>query len=116
MFTSGRSLMSIPPTCDAHTQHVRRAAFQAGHIWAQALEETPIIPDCTNWGWLQNSSGSWVPRWTTLPEASKACYELIRCKCKTSCTGRCKCSRSNLKCTELCACKAGCVNIHEDSG
>ena len=31
------------------------------------------------------------PSWITIPEASKACYELIKFSCKKSCRGRCKC-------------------------
>ena len=34
-----RKLENIPPSSTAHLQHVKRAAFQAGHIWGQALKE-----------------------------------------------------------------------------
>ena len=45
----------------------------------------------------------------TLPEASKACQELVKCGCTQQCTkGRCKCRKSNLTCIELCHCKGGC--------
>lgn len=37
--------------------------------------------------------------WTTLPEASKSCYELISCGCKKGCVKRCKCKKAALQCT-----------------
>ena len=40
----------------------------------------------------------------TLPEAAKACYELLSCTCKKICKGNCKCHRANLQCTSLCTC------------
>ena len=27
----------------------------------------------------------WIPTWSTLPEASKACNELIKCGCRSGC-------------------------------
>ena len=50
----------------------------------------------------------WQPLWTTLPEASQSCYELIHCGCKKGCTNRCKCKKSALKCTALCSCSGDC--------
>ncbi|KAF3841481.1 hypothetical protein F7725_007343 [Dissostichus mawsoni] len=43
-----------------------------------------------------------------MPEASKGCRELIKCKCKKRCAGNCKCSAANLPCTELCSCSGQC--------
>ena len=40
----------------------------------------------------------WEAQWTTLPEAAQACMELIKCSCKKSCTGRCKCKKKLLYC------------------
>ena len=56
---------------------------------------------------------SWKPVWSTLPEASKACSELLKCSCKKGCTGRCRCFKSDLKCTELCFCSGGCTNSQD---
>ena len=39
-------------------------------------------PDPGEWGWEWNAdSQCWLPLWTTLPIASKACLELIKCSC-----------------------------------
>ena len=38
LFSSkGRSLEAKPPTKGALEQHIKRAAYQAGHIWSQSL-------------------------------------------------------------------------------
>ena len=60
------------------------------------------------WGW-EWKNDEYVPRWMTLPEASKACQELVKFGCAQQCTKeRCKCRKSNLTCTELCNCEGGC--------
>ena len=91
----------------ALAQHVRRAAFQVGHVWGRSLDSVQELPSASDWGWLQSSDG-WVLNWTSLPEASKACSELIRCGCKQACQGLCKCTRANLPCTALCTCNGSC--------
>ena len=47
---------------------------------------------------------AWEVHWTTLPEVTQACRELIWCGCKKGCRGCCKCQRATLKCTALCCC------------
>ena len=108
LFIKGtRSLENIPPTKGALVQHVHRAILQAGYIWGQTLISQQDVPSPTNWGWEKSEDG-WVPKWTELPEASVACYELIHCGCKKSCQGLCKCFRASLSCTTLCACAGHC--------
>ena len=68
-----KSLEKIPPTQGALLQHSKCAAYQAG-IW------------CTSELSNQERSSpevSWTPVWTTIPIASKACAELIKCGCKS---------------------------------
>ena len=109
MFAFGnRQLENIPPTQDALVLHVMRAMYQAGQIWGQILLPNPHIPSPERWGWRKDGD-AWSPLWTTLAEAAKSCRELIKCKCKRSnCKGRCKCYKSNLPCTQLCACAGQC--------
>ena len=45
LFAKGsRTLENIPPTQGALLQHVKRAAFQAGHVWGQALQSQQELP------------------------------------------------------------------------
>jgi hypothetical protein len=98
-------LDNIPPTKEALHQHVLRSAYQAGQIWSQCLNPLPEVPSPSSYGWMKDESGDWKPVWTLLPEADKVCRELIKCNCKNTCTGRCKCKKSRLVCTDLCTCK-----------
>jgi hypothetical protein len=108
IFAQGtRSIENIPPTKDALEQHIKRAAFQAGQIWGQTLAPLQELPSPSEWGWQQCQEG-WRPFWSTLPEAAKACNELIKCGCKKACRGLCKCTKANLACTALCYCKGNC--------
>ena len=95
---------NIPLMQAALQQHIKRASLQA-NCWNQTLVLNPELPSSSDWGWTKEASG-WQPRWTTLPEASKSCHELIHCNCKKGCTGRCTCTKTALKCTALCACSA----------
>ena len=73
---------TIPPTQDAFLQHCRRAAYQAG-IWSTSDRAHQELPSPEGYGWTLNTERKWSPVWTTLPVASKACTELVRCGCKS---------------------------------
>lgn len=104
----GRAIDGLPPTRDALIQHTKRAAYQAGHCWAQMMTPAPELPSPREWGWNKNPSGGWSIIWTTQPEAAEACRELLRCGCKAGCRGRCKCQKAALQCTALCQCGGEC--------
>ena len=98
-----RSYDLIPPTQGALKEHAKRAAYEAGHIWSQAIVRQPE-PQCpSEWGWFKEDD-SWKLFWTALAPIAKSCQELTKCGCKTQCSGRCKCFRLGLSCTPLCSC------------
>ena len=97
---------NIPPSQAALKEHIKRTCYQA-NCWNQAPVLDPVMPDPSDWGWTKERT-EWQPLWTTLPEASKSCHELIRCGCVKGCTGRCKCAKAAIKCTDLCFCSRDC--------
>jgi hypothetical protein len=104
-----RPIENIPPTQAALEQHIRRAAYQGGHVWGQVLQKDQALPNPSEWGWENyETTSKWVPTWSKLGQAHQNCYELIHCKCKKACRGLCKCQKANLKCTALCLCEGGC--------
>ena len=104
----GRAMDALPPTEAVLIEHTKRAAYQAGHVWAQMFTTVPSLPSPSEWGWLQTNDGGWEINWSSLPEASQACRELLRCGCKKGCRNRCKCVQSFLQCTALCQCGGQC--------
>ena len=109
LFSSkGRSLEAIPPTKGALEQHIKRAAYQAGHIWGQSLIRSPEVVSPGDWGWQKNTSNKWTPLWTLLPQISQSCQELLKCGCKKGCKQNCNCQKVGLKCTGLCFCHGEC--------
>jgi hypothetical protein len=109
LFTQkNRAIDAIPPSQAALLQHTRRAVYQGAHIWGQALVPSPVVPCPSEWGWTRMPDSTWLPLWSTLPEAEKTCLELIRCTCKEECYGNCKCVKAVLRCTDLCKCKGKC--------
>ena len=101
----GRAYDAIPPIRAALLQHTNRAAYQAGYCWGQALAPSPDLPSPGDWGWIFRE-GEWQPFWTTLPDVTKSCRELLRCGCR----GGCSCTRATFKCTALCTCNDECNN------
>jgi len=102
----GKTMGRLPPTQDALLQHVKWVAYHAG-IWCTSEQSEQHAPAPEGWGWtLDKESQSWIPVWNTLPLASKACSELVKCNCKSErgCGARCGCKKANWKCTELCSC------------
>jgi len=62
MFGRKTSVQRISPTYAALEQHVRRAAFQGGHVWGQMLATQPQLPSPTSWGWTSDEEdGSYEP-------------------------------------------------------
>ena len=102
------TLELLPPTSDAFMLHVKRAMYQAVLIWGQCLIKIPEIYNPCSWGW-KKTSNKFSPIWMTKPQVSLVLSELINCKCKKGCTGRCKCVKANLACTALCGCDGECV-------
>ena len=102
LFTQkGRTIDGLPPTKAALVQHIMRPAYQAGHCWGQTIVPPPELPSPSQWGWNESTDGNWEVNWTTLPEATHACRELIRCGCKKGCRGHCKCQKAALECTHF---------------
>ena len=100
----GRAMDGLPPTQDALIQHNKRTTYQAGHCWAQTMIAAPELPSLTGLGWKKKTEGGWEISWTTPPEATQACRELVRCGCKKGCRRHCKCQKACLQCTTLCLC------------
>ena len=105
----GRSIKNIPPTKAALVQHIKGAVYQAGYCWEQATTSSPDLPCPSEWGWKRKEPCSWEANWTSLPEATVACKELLRCGCKKGCKKNCKCSKAALQCTALCQCGGQCT-------
>ena len=91
------------PSRNALIQHAKRAAFQAGHIWAQCITRDSQVQSPSSWGWWKDGD-RWKITWTTLQPISECCRELTKCGCKSDCRGRCKCMKTGMDCTALCSC------------
>ena len=109
LFAKKNNAKQIPPTKGALEQHVKRAAYQGGHVWGQLLLATQTLPSPSSWCWKKTEYGLYEPYRTTLLEASKACHELASCKCKKCCVRHCKCKKAALECTAFCACEGDCL-------
>lgn len=103
---------TLPPTRDAHTQHVRRASYQAA-IHKRSLQASIEAPSPAGHGW-KVTNGEIHIHWMSQNAAPDSILEIVNCKCsKSKCnSARCSCRKSGLSCTDLCACK-DCSNHKE---
>lgn len=86
MFAVKNKLVTgLPPTLTALNKHALRAAYQAGHIWGNALNLGAPIPCPSFWGWHKKSQGGWTPDWSTGTPIWSKLSMLDHCGCKTSC-------------------------------
>ena len=81
-----RSLENLSPTLAVLEQHTKRVSYQS-NCWNKSLIHDPDLSSPGDWGWKKDQTG-WQPVWTTLPEASQSCSELIHCSCKKGCIGQ----------------------------
>ena len=101
-----RTMEKIPPTQGALLQHLKRAIYQAG-VWTTSELTKQERPTPDGWGWSWDDEMlSWIPVWTALPIASKACAELVKCSCKSKngCGASCGCKKARWTSTKLCSC------------
>ena len=112
MFTVGlKTMENIPPSLHSLVQHTKRSCYVTCFQWNVSLDKYPIIVNPKPWGWQWNDRlKQWIPFWTELSDVSTGCRLLFSCGCKVACTGNCKCSRHNLKCSALCYCEGTCMN------
>lgn len=92
------------PSRAALVEHIKRSVLQAGHTWGQSLCKWQTLPSPSRCGWEKDCGCFYVPHWTSLPPIAASCQELLKCGCKISCSGSCKCFKSGLPCTALCSC------------
>ena len=85
-------------------QYIKRATLQT-KLWQLCLIKNPEIPSPLNYGWMYTEDKtSIIPKWSELPVVSDVLRQLVKCKCKKSCSGNYKCNTMDLKCTPLCTC------------
>ena len=61
-----RTLENIPLSEAALLQHCKRATYEGGHVWGNALTAGYGLPEPSDWGWCK-TYGTWLPYWTDLP-------------------------------------------------
>ena len=108
---------AMAPTSDALRFHLKRVHYQS-MIWRNAHCPTPEPPAPLEMGWRLVDS-ELQPVLMTLSPIPDSCLEMFACSCRKQCkTRRCKCQKSGLRCTSMCACQhqtddqTACMNRH----
>lgn len=83
----------LPPTSGSLDLHIQRAHYIA-MIWKKAGKSHPCLPAPAAFGWALNPDVShFSPVPCSNPPAPEAVLQLIKCRCKSGCEGRCSCRK-----------------------
>ena len=75
-------------------------------VWRNAHYARPELPSPLDMGWKHGDSGL-QPILMSQNLIPESCLEMFLCACKKQCTTRqCKCRKSGLLCTAMCACQS----------
>ena len=102
----GCAIENILPTQAALLQHLLRSMYPA-NCWLQMCVKSQKLLDPGSFGW-ECIDGKWTPLWTKLPKVADSSRILVKCGCKKSCNGNCKCRKAVLDCTAPCNCGGSC--------
>lgn len=104
LFAKSGKPETISPTSDALRFHLMRVHYQA-MVSRNAHCAKPELPAPVDMGWEHSNSGL-KPILMSLSPIPESCLEMISCACQKQCsTRRCKCRKSALRCTAMCACR-----------
>ena len=100
------NLRLLPPSKTGLLQHSKRAAYEAGWVQRQCLEDVSL-PDPLMWGWSRVDD-EFVPKWQDVEHPIDAIKVVTAtCSCaKAKCT---KCSKQKLECLPFCKCQRHCL-------
>ena len=76
----GHQMSGLPPTNAALLQHMKRAVLQGGNYWGCTTVPYRQLPLLLS-GWI--CPEQWKPLWSSLPEVSATCPELLKCSCRS---------------------------------
>ena len=98
-------LIQLPPTSPSIFVHTLPSHFVI-HQYLNLLNTTKKS-NVQEFDWIEAEDGCFIPDkcLSSIPR-----YFIVKCGCKKICSRCCQCSFADIKCTELCACRATCAN------
>ena len=104
LFSKRGTPEAMAPTSDALRFHLKRVHYQS-MISRNAYCPKRELPVPSEMGWRLVDS-ELQPVTMTLSPIPDSCLEMVACSCRKQCkTRRCKCQKSGLRCTSMCACR-----------
>ena len=91
--STDNDLRKLPTGRDALTLHTKRACYQAGYLWKEAMGDFPL-PDPTLWGWHRKTNGCFRPLWED-SQSSRVQFDkfISACFCGAKKCKNCKCTK-----------------------
>ena len=102
---SNKCLSLISPSRSGLKEYVRRAAYYAGWVNFQCVENVSL-PSLSDWGW-RFSNGLFTPLWHSSEVTITADSLTSTCGCSSQKCIKCKCTR--FSCIPFCKCQRNCV-------
>ena len=99
------NLRLIPPSRSGLKEHIRCAAYYAGWVNFQCVENISL-PSPSDWGW-RFSNGLFTPLWHSSEVTITADSLTATCSCSSQKCIKCKCTP--FSCIPFCKCQRNCV-------
>ena len=98
----------LPMSRQGLIEHVKRACFQGGWLWREALSNV-TIQNPENWGWIKKD-GTYFPKWQTETDPESHVLKVCQvCTCQKAICKQCRCAKTNMACLPFCSCQQKCV-------
>ena len=97
------TLLGLPPTESALTEHIKRAALST-IIYKQSHIAQPTYPPHDNYGWQLYSTFAILPKYSTARAFPESLEKTIACKYRKKCSSNCNCVKNNVSCYKGCQC------------
>ena len=86
------NLRLLPPSRSGLVEHAKRAAYEAGWTWFQCLENVDM-PSPLEWGWREDNSGTFLPKWQDMEIPIEAEFVVSTCSCVKAKCSNCNCKK-----------------------
>lgn len=110
------NIRNLPVSVRGLIEHVKRACFQAGWLWQEAVSNSSVQNpadwgwELKDWGW-ELKEGRYVPTWKVGDGLTDVYTSIQVCSnCKKALCKRCKCKLGDLKYLPFCGCQRKCPN------
>ena len=106
-YSTHNNLRLLPPSKLGLIEHIKRAAYAAGWVEYQCVENV-TLPNPIGWGWGR-TNGKYSPTWQVTTPTIDAEDVTTICSCRKEKCNNVRCTSKKLACIPFCKCHRRCL-------